>query len=40
MCIYDKYGSLRMNEQVHEIDVAISQLKGKIEASFKDFLPC
>jgi hypothetical protein len=39
MCIYDKYGLVRMNEQVHEIDVAIGQAKGKIEASFEDFLP-
>ena len=39
MCIYDKYGLVRMNEQVHEIEVAISQLKGKTEASFEDFLP-
>ena len=40
MCIYDKYGLVRTNEQVHEIEVAVSQLKGKIEASFEDFLPC
>ena len=39
MCIYDKYRLVRMNEQVHEIEVAIGQAKGKTEASFEDFLP-
>ncbi len=39
MRIHDKYVMIRMNEQVHEIDVAIGQVKGKIEASFEDFLP-
>ena len=39
MCTYDKYGLVRMNEQVHEIEVAISQIKGKIEVCFEDFLP-
>ena len=39
MCIYDKYGLVRMNKQLHEIDVAIGQARGKIEASFEDFLP-
>ena len=39
MYIHDKYRLVRMNEQAQEIDVAISQVKGKIEASFEDFLP-
>ena len=39
MCIHDKYRMVRMNEQLHEIEVAINQVKGKIGASFEDFLP-
>jgi len=39
MSAYDKYGLIRMNEKLHEIDVAIGRAKGKLELSFEDFLP-
>jgi hypothetical protein len=38
MCIYNKYDLLRTNGHLHEIDVAVGKVKGKIEASFEDFL--
>ena len=39
MCIHDKYPMIRMNVQAQEIDVAISQVKGKMNLCFEDFLP-
>ena len=38
MCINDKYALIRMNEQIHSINVAVDMAKGNMQISFEDFL--